>query len=50
MSLRIVLSLLALTAWMMLLFTGWAFAGAVHLLVIVALALFPWRSLPRRAP
>lgn len=33
------------SGWMLLLFSGWIFGGAVHLLLVAALALFPWRWL-----
>lgn len=33
------------SAWLLLLFVGWAFGGAVHLLLAVALWLFPWKWL-----
>lgn len=35
----------ALSGWMLMLFSGWIFGGAVHLLFAAALALFPWRWL-----
>ncbi len=38
------LSLACLSAWLLLLFSGWAGGGAVHLLFLAALALFPWRA------
>lgn len=41
---RLYLSALCLSAWLILLFTGWTFAGATHLLLPAALLLFPWRS------
>jgi len=34
-----------LSAWLLLLFVGWALGGAVHLLLAVALWLFPWKWL-----
>lgn len=34
----------ALSAWLVLLFTGWTAGGAVHLLFAASLALFPWRA------
>lgn len=42
-TLRAALALAALSAWLVLLFVGWAAAGAVHLLLAAAVALFPWR-------
>lgn len=43
-TLRAALALAALSAWLVLLFGGWTFAGAVHLLLAAAVALFPWRA------
>jgi hypothetical protein len=40
------LSLACLSAWLVLLFAGWAGGGAVHVLFVAALVLFPWRALP----
>jgi len=34
-----------LSAWLVLLFAGWIAGGAIHLLPVVAAALFPWRLL-----
>ena len=42
---RAVLSSALLSAWLILLFTGWSFGGAVYLLLAAALVLFPWRQL-----
>ncbi len=39
------LSIACLSAWLVLLFSGWAGGGAVHVLFVAALALFPWRAL-----
>jgi len=44
-TLRAALSLASLSAWLVLLFSGWAAGGAVHLLFAASLALFPWRAL-----
>ncbi|MDX1502706.1 MAG: hypothetical protein R3325_10125 [Thermoanaerobaculia bacterium] len=41
---RTLLSAALLSAWLMLLFTGWTAGGAVHLLLLAALLLFPWRG------
>jgi hypothetical protein len=41
---RLWLSVLCLSAWLMLLFTGWSFGGAVHLLLALGAVLFPWRG------
>lgn len=43
-SLRLILSGLCVSGWMVLLFSGFAFGGAVHLLLVAALVLFPWRT------
>ena len=44
MTLRLALSLTCVSAWLMLLFCGFALGGAVHLILVAALVLFPWRS------
>lgn len=41
---RTALSLAALSAWVVVLFSGWTGAGAVHLLPVAAVVLFPWRA------
>lgn len=41
---RAALSVAALSAWLVLLFTGWVAGGAVHLLFAAALLVFPWRA------
>ena len=43
-TLRAALALLLLSAWMALLFAGFAGGGAVHLLLLGAAVLFPWRA------
>jgi hypothetical protein len=43
--LRTTAALLLFTGWLALLFSGFAWGGAVHLLLAAGLALFPWRSL-----
>ncbi len=45
-ALRAAIALLLFSGWMGLLFAGVLPAGAVHLLLLGALALFPWRALP----
>ncbi|HEX9943930.1 MAG TPA: hypothetical protein VGG03_18105 [Thermoanaerobaculia bacterium] len=42
---RAALALLLFSSWLALLFAGFVFAGAVHLLLLAALILFPWRAL-----
>lgn len=32
------------SAWMLFLLVGWAAGGAIHLLLVAALVLFPWRD------
>jgi len=44
-TLRVALALLLFTSWLALLFTGFAFGGAVHLVFLAALVLFPWKAL-----
>jgi len=34
-----------LAAWLLLLFVGSTFGGAIHLLLIAAAAVFPWREI-----
>ena len=35
------------STWMVCLFSGWAFGGAIHLALALSLVLFPWRELRR---
>ena len=42
--LRAAVSVGLLSTWLVLLFAGWIAGGAVHLLFVAALALFPWRA------
>jgi hypothetical protein len=44
---RAAAALLLFSTWMGLLFAGLVFGGALHLLLVAAALLFPWRSLPR---
>jgi hypothetical protein len=44
-TLKLVLSSVLLSAWLLLLMIGWTFGGAVYLLLPAALILFPWKSL-----
>jgi hypothetical protein len=37
-------ALILFSAWLALLFSGVALGGAVHLLLVAALGLFPWRG------
>jgi len=43
--LRTAAALSLFTGWLALLFSGFAWGGAVHLLLAGGLALFPWRTL-----
>ena len=42
---RMTLSMLLISAWLGLLFSGWTFGGLVYLLLIPAVWLFPWKDL-----
>lgn len=41
-------AMLLFTAWLALLFAGLAAGGAVHLLLLAAVGVFPWRALRGR--
>jgi hypothetical protein len=41
---RAALALILFSCWLALLFAGFALGGAVHLLLLAALGLFPWRA------
>ena len=41
-------SVICLSSWMVLLFSGIILGGAVHLLLAASLALYPWRALRGR--
>jgi hypothetical protein len=43
-TLRAALALASFSAWLALLFAGLAGGGAVHLLLLGALVLFPWKA------
>lgn len=43
---RLLASLLAIAAWLILLFSGVVLGGAVHLLLVAALVFFPWKAPP----
>ena len=45
---RLTLSVASLAAWLVLLMSGFALGGAIHLLLLASLALFPWREARRR--
>lgn len=42
---RSALALLLFSAWLALLFAGLSGGGAVHLLLVAAAVLFPWKAL-----
>lgn len=44
---RLATSAILFSAWMALLFFGWAFGGAIHILLLASVALFPWKALKR---
>jgi hypothetical protein len=44
---RTSLALTLFSGWLALLFAGFAGGGAVHLLLLAALVLFPWRTAMR---
>lgn len=50
--LRTALAMIAVSVWTLMLFSGWSLGGAVHLVLALALTLFPWRwlSLPADLP
>ena len=45
---RLVLTAAAFSAWIVGLFSGYSLGGAVHLLLLAGLALFPWRMIRER--
>lgn len=45
---RLTLSVALLSAWLILLLSGFALGGAIHLLLVASLALFPWREARHR--
>jgi hypothetical protein len=47
---RAAAALLLFSTWMGLLFAGFLLHGALHLLLVLAALLFPWRSLPPPVP
>ena len=47
--LRLFAAAVAVAAWLLLLFTGWAFGGLVHGLLVLALFLVPWHAVPGSA-
>lgn len=45
---RLTLSVGLLSAWLILLLSGFALGGAIHLLLLASLLLFPWREARKR--
>ena len=41
---RLAVSVVLLSAWLILLLSGVALGGAIHLLLLASLVLFPWRE------
>jgi len=48
-TLRAAAALLLFSAWLALLFAGFAFRGGVHLLLLAALLLFPWKAIAKES-
>ncbi len=46
---RVVTAMALIAAWLILLFTGWTLGGAVHLLLLASLVVFPWSGAGGRA-
>ena len=46
---RLALCFGLLSAWLALLLLGWSLGGAVYLLLVAAVAVFPWRLLRQEA-
>jgi hypothetical protein len=44
-TLRAAFALILFSSWLALFFAGFAFGGGVHLLLLAALILFPWKAL-----
>lgn len=42
---RLLTASVLLSSWLVLLFVGWTLGGAVYLLLLAAVLLFPWRQL-----
>jgi hypothetical protein len=47
-TIRAALALLLFSGWIALLFWGFAFGGAVHLLLAAGLGVFPWKAAAAR--
>ena len=46
-TIRLVLAATLLSGWLVALLVGWALGGAIHLALVVGLALVPWRQAGR---
>lgn len=44
---RTLVAVVLFSTWMVCLLSGWAFGGAIHLVLAGGLAIFPWRELRR---
>ena len=44
---RTLVAAVLFSTWMVCLLSGWAFGGAIHLVLAGGLAIFPWRELRR---
>lgn len=49
-SVRLLLACALFSAWLVPLLAGWAFGGAIHLVLLAALVVFPWRAARASAP
>lgn len=47
---RLLASAALISAWLVALLVGWTLGGAVYLLLLTALAVFPWQSVRSRDP
>lgn len=45
---RLALSVVLLSTWLVLLLSGFALGGAIHLMLLASLLLFPWRDARNR--
>lgn len=48
-TLRAAVALVLFSSWLALLFAGFALGGAIHLVLVAALVLFPWRASAKEA-
>ncbi len=47
---RLLLACGLFSSWMVLLMTGFVLGGALHLLLVLALVVLPWREVPPGEP